>query len=58
MSEQNVEAVRQGFHALRVGGVEELLRFFPNDVVVHRSRRRELPGPSLLLDAPSPTSEP
>jgi ketosteroid isomerase-like protein len=32
---QNVEAVRQGFHALRVGGVEALLRFFTTDVVMH-----------------------
>jgi ketosteroid isomerase-like protein len=35
MSEQNVEAVRQGFHALRVGGVEALLPFFATDVVMH-----------------------
>ena len=32
---QNVEAVRQGFHALRVGGVEALLPFFTTDVVMH-----------------------
>jgi ketosteroid isomerase-like protein len=32
---QNVEAVRQGFHALRVGGVEALLPFFATDVVMH-----------------------
>jgi ketosteroid isomerase-like protein len=35
MSEQNVEAVREGFHALRVGGVEALLPFFATDVVMH-----------------------
>jgi ketosteroid isomerase-like protein len=27
--------VRQGFHALRVGGVEALLPFFATDVVMH-----------------------
>ena len=35
MSQENVEAVRRGFHALRVGGVEALLPFFTTDVVMH-----------------------
>jgi ketosteroid isomerase-like protein len=35
MSEQNVQRVRQGFHALGVGGVEALLPFLANDVVMH-----------------------
>jgi ketosteroid isomerase-like protein len=35
MSQQNVELVRQGFHALRVGDIEAFLSFFPTDVVWH-----------------------
>jgi ketosteroid isomerase-like protein len=35
VSEENVEAIRRGFHALRVGGVEALLPFFTTDVVMH-----------------------
>jgi ketosteroid isomerase-like protein len=35
VSQENVELVRQGFHALRVGDIEAFLSFFPADVVWH-----------------------
>ena len=35
MSQENVEVVRRGLHALRVGGVEAVLPFFTTDVVMH-----------------------
>jgi ketosteroid isomerase-like protein len=35
VSQENVELVRQGFHALRVGDIEAFLSFFPTDVVWH-----------------------
>jgi ketosteroid isomerase-like protein len=38
VSQENVEAIRRGFQALRVGGVEALLPFFATDVVMRRGR--------------------